>query len=269
MAEATYIMTYRDGDGPARRDNLLAVLRWLSRYPMFDVVVVEQDSVPRLTGPLPHPRCTHVFAYNPGPFNKNWGYNVGFRHANHAILAFGDADVIVGDAIAESIAYLKTGYSTVKPYKRLFDLTEDESRRVIEADLDYVPERSASLPGREGIGEFLVFAGGVFLITRAAFVHVGGWDERFRGWGGEDDAMSYKLERARVSGVELDSRGAIHLHHERVNTSSADASTKAQPHYAANIALLADYRRLESEEMQRFAEIQMQVIGRREKYQPQ
>jgi hypothetical protein len=264
MTEASYILTYRDADGPARRKNLFAVLSWLACYPLFDVVLVEQDSAPRLDTTLPHPRCTHVFAYNPGPFNKSWGLNVGFRYTSRPFLAFGDADVIVGDALTESLGYLERGYQTVKPYKRLIDLTEQESQRVIAGEFDYVPDRDPAEPNdREGLGEFIVFAGGVFVIARSAFVHIGAWDERFRGWGGEDDAMSYKLERARISGIELDRRPAVHLHHARSN-----AAMQAHPDYANNLAVVADYRRLSDEELRRFSEIQIQIVGRREKYQP-
>lgn len=264
MHQASYIVTYRQGEGSERRDNLHAVLAWIARYPMFEAVVVEQDAVPRLDGPLPHPHCTHVFAYNPGPFNKSWGCNIGFRLARTPWFAFADADVIVGDAAAEALAYLRSGYKAVKPYRHLIDLDADESRRIGAGDFDWVPPRDVSNLNREASGEHIVFAGGMFLIARTAFVQAGGWDERFRGWGGEDDALSYCLERLRTPAVELDRRPAVHLHHER-----SRAATMGQPHYADNLAVLADYRRLDDAEFARYAEIQAQIIGNREKYRPQ
>lgn len=132
-------------------------------------------------------------------------------------------------------------------------------------EFDWLPSReSGAAANREGIGEHIAYAGGAFLITRAAFVHVGGWDERFRGWGGEDDAMSYKIERARLSGIELDRRPALHLHHAR-----SQATTFGHQHYASNCALLESYRELDDRQLARFAEVQMQLIGHREKYRPQ
>ena len=263
MLKASYIMTWRQGDGAARHDNLCAVLAWLARYPMFAPIVVEQDSAPRLSGPLPHPNVTHVFAYNAGPFNKSWGLNVGFRASPLHWLAFADADLILGDALPETLDYLNQGYSVVKPYRRLIDLDETESDRVRAGEFDWIPERHETAANREGAGEFIVFGGGLFAITRAAFVAVGAWDERFRGWGGEDDAMSYKLERARTPAIELDRRAALHLFHLR-----AASQTFLQPHYETNRALLADYRSLEDVQLARFAEVQMQIVGHREKYRP-
>ncbi len=265
MQKISYILTWRDGEGSQRRDNLLTVLAWLARYPQFEPIVVEQNDAPYLSGALPHPNCTLLFAYNPGTFNKSWGLNVGFRHSQQSWLAFADADIVLGDALAATVEHLDKGYQAIKPYRRLIDLTESESAHVRAGEFDWLPQRTdPAAPNREGVGEHIVFAGGVFLIARAAFGRMGGWDERFRGWGGEDDAMSYRLERARVPAIELDRRPALHLAHPRPRD-----ATFEQPHYAANRALLESYQQLEDAQLERLAEIQMQIVGNREKYRPQ
>jgi hypothetical protein len=265
MQPAAYLITYRDSPDPARRANLHAVLGWLARQPSFDVVVVEQDSAPRLDGPLPHPSARVVFAYNPGPFNKSWGLNLAARCATAPLLAFGDADVIVGSALGECLGYAGGAYAAIKPYRRLVDLDEADSARVRGGDYDWVPPHEAGQPAqRERAGERLCYAGGVVLLTRALFQSLGGWDERFRGWGGEDDALSYRLERARTPALELDRRPAVHLQHAR-----PPALTRGQPHYAANLALLRRYRDYSDAQLARLAEVQHQFNGCREKYQPE
>jgi hypothetical protein len=264
MQIASYLITYRESADPARRANLDAVLGWLSRYPAFEVIVVEQDAAPRLEGPLPHPRVRVVFAYNPGPFNKSWGLNVAFRHSQLPVLAFGDADVLAGRALGDCLQYLSGTYQAIKPYRRLVELTPEESQRVRGGDYDFVPQRPADAPGsREDRGERLCYAGGLFLIQRHVHAAMGGWDERFRGWGGEDDALSYRLERARVPALELDARPAVHLHHERKRE-----DTFGQPHYEANRELLQAYRRYSDAELKRQAEVQAQFNGVRDKYRP-
>jgi len=261
MHKASYIITWRDAPGTQRRENLFTVLAWLERFSMFEPIVVEQDDTPRLQEPLP---CgSHLFAYNPGPFNKSWGLNVGFRASRSPWLAFADADILLGDVLPETLDYFAQGYQAVKPYRRLIDLDPEQSVRVRAGDFGWQPSRDdESDSGRDGIGERLSYAGGAFLVTRATFVALGGWDERFVGWGGEDDAMSHRLERARVPAIELDRRVALHLHHPR-------SATTDQPHYAANCALLSQYTQLDDAQLARFSEIQVQVIGRREKYRPQ
>lgn len=263
MSQATYILTYRADREGQRRRNLEAVLAWLAGFAQIDVVVVEQDVAPTELA-LPRQRCQALFAYNPGPFNKSWGLNVGFRAAQTQWLGFGDADVIVGDALWQSFELLRQGLLAVKPYRRLIDLDEEESKPVRAGNFTRVPARDPrAAPSREGIGEHVVFAGGSFVIHRHAFAALGGWDERFLGWGGEDDALSYRIERSRIACTELDVSPAMHLWHARPREATFD-----QPSYAANRQLLDDYRRYADAQLDRLAEVQMQVLGRREKYRP-
>lgn len=100
-------------------------------------------------------------------------------------------------------------------------------------------------------------------MRRDAFAALGGWDERFRGWGGEDDALTHRIERSRLACTELDTAAALHLWHPRPNE-----TTFGQPHYADNHRLVEEYPRYSDAQLQRMAEVQMQIIGQREKYRP-
>ena len=86
---------------------------------------------------------------------------------------------------------------------------------------------------------------------------------QFVGWGGEDDAMTMKVELARLSTCELDPGPAMHLWHPR-----AQATTDGHPDYASNLALLADYARYDEATLARLFEVQRQIHGRRDKYAP-
>lgn len=262
--DASVILTYREGATPDRRRNLCATLAWLARTPGCDVVVVEQDRLPRLAGDLPHPACRMLFAYNPGPFNKSWGLNVGARAATGPVMVFSDADVVVDGMLARAIALCRERYHVVKPYRHLVDLTPQETDRVRAGAYDFQPERDRHAPpNREAVSEVLALCGGMFAIRAEAFARLGGWDERFRGWGGEDDAFTYKVQRARLPTVELDERAALHLWHPR-----AEEATFGQPHYRGNCELLARYRRYTDPQLLRLAEVQRQLLGHREKYRP-
>jgi GT2 family glycosyltransferase len=127
-----------------------------------------------------------------------------------------------------------------------------------------MPKRPAETPpNREARQEFIVFAGGLFVIRREAYLRLGGFDERFRGWGGEDDAMTIKLRRSGMPLAECGERPALHLWHSR-----EPGATTGQPHYAANRQLLADYATYRDEELSRLCEVQRQVIGNPHKYSP-
>lgn len=263
MQALSYLITYRESGSSERRENLFAVLRWLAQWPEIEVVVIEQDSVPRLDRNLPQTRGGVGLAYNPGAFNKAWGLNVAARIARGSLLALADADLIVPRALPEAAGRCSLGHA-VKPYRSIVDLTAEESGRVRAGEWSFAPPRAAGAPpSREGHGEQIVFAGGLFVIHREAYLQLGGFDERFVGWGGEDDAMSVKLRRAGVALSEIGDEPALHLWHPR-----SRESTLGQPHYAANRALLADYATYSDAEFTRLCEVQRQTMGNRHKYRP-
>ncbi|MGH8712947.1 MAG: galactosyltransferase-related protein [Casimicrobiaceae bacterium] len=261
MDDASYILTYRDDGGAERRANLRAVLRWLELRPRLEVIIVEQDSAPRLDLPAVAGRRT-LFGYNPGPFNKSWGFNVAARQTSRRLLVLADADVLVGDALDQAIELCRGGADAAKPYRRIVDLDAEESRRVRGGESDFAPQRGVGVPpDRQGQQEFVVFAGGLFVIARDCYWRLRGCDERFRGWGGEDDAMTIKLQRAGARLAECGERPALHLWHPR-------GAPAAHAHYAANRQLVADYRTYGDDEFARLCEVQRQIIGNPHKYSP-
>ncbi|MEO8487805.1 MAG: galactosyltransferase-related protein [Betaproteobacteria bacterium] len=262
--QASAIVTYRGAPGTDRRANLDAVLAWLAGMPAIETIVVEQETHPRLEAPLAHPAARVAFAYNAGPFNKAWGLNVGARHAAGGVLLFGDADVIVPGGLTAAATHGAQSMQVVKPYRQLIDLTPEETRLVREGggegplSLDVSARRD-----RDAIGERLALCGGWFAMRHDAFVAIGGFDERFVGWGGEDDAMTMKVELARLSTCELDPGPALHLWHPR-----SPESTTGHPDYRSNCALLDDYARYDEVTLARLFEVQRQTYGRRDKYRP-
>ena len=139
------IVTYRGAPGSDRRANLDAVLAWLARSPDLGTIVVEQDTHPRLAPPLPHPGARVVFAYNAGPFNRAWGLNVGARMSAAAMLAFGDADVVLPGGLGAAIVAV---VRAAVPQPVLAQLEEEHDRLVLEHE----PAR------REWLGTGLVLA---------------------------------------------------------------------------------------------------------------
>jgi N-terminal domain of galactosyltransferase len=261
MKDASFLITYRESGSPDRRENLFAVSRWLGQWPELQVIVVEQDTVSRLDA---LPFGTAYIAYNAGPFNKGWGFNIAARLARNPILIVGDADVIAPQTLADGVERCRQGAVAVKPYREIVDLTPEETGRVRGGEWAFSPTRPKDSPrSREGQHEFVVFAGGLFVIRRDAYLRIGGFDERFLGWGGEDDAMSARIRRMGIPTEEIVTQPALHLWHPR-----SHESTFGQAHYKANVALLADYDRYSAAEIARLCEVQRQAMGHLHKYRP-
>lgn len=261
---ACAILTHRDDAGGEGRANLDAVLAWLRETHDLDVVVVEQDTHPRL-GALPaHPGARVVFAWRAGPFHRAWGLNVGARHASADVLLFGEADVVVPGGLSAAADQVVSGMQVVKPHRQLVDLTHEETRIVRQRGLDALsPTRDEARTEQDAADRHAWLAGGWFGMRRDAFLAVGAFDERFAGRDGGCGAMSLKVERARLSTCELDPGPALRLWHLQPQRSSQTDVGDADA-----VSPVADYLRCDDAIVARMFEVQRQLHGRRDKYVP-
>lgn len=139
------------------------------------------------------------------PFSKSVAVN------NAASKAMGDIFVIVdADGYFSSDAVLKAAHEIraarrrghrlwFVPYRHFFRLTEDASKRLMATppchplqfpkppDPDDIQNTSGSQAGHW-------FGAGIQIMPREAFEEVGGWDPRFRGWGGEDHSAMRAMD---------------------------------------------------------------------------
>jgi len=258
-----YIITYRASGDRARRANLEAVLRWVRLHAFAEVIVVEQDAA-RTLGDLPSfPTLRSLFAYNPGPFNKSWGFNVGVRASKSSLIAFGDADVLC-PALPAAVAAARSGAPVVRPFSKMIDLDDAQSDR-LRADLSCLDDRRFAADGIDRVekGEIVPMCGGLVLFQRQALAIVGGWDERFLGWGGEDDVMDVKAQRAGLHGVVLKDSPGFHLAHRRLISTIA-----MDPLFHNNRALLRQLRAMPDEALRRMCEVTQQLAGNPDMHRP-
>jgi hypothetical protein len=97
------------------------------------------------------------------------------------------------------------------PFQWAFNLSEQASCWAIR---HRVIDGSANVP-LEALRGFLKRGspGGCLWVTEDAFRQVAGFDERFEGWGGEDDDVAARL--ARVGTFRRYEDSLLHLHHPR------------------------------------------------------
>ena len=225
MTHTAYVITYRRGADDARAANLAAVLRHVSALPDVAVVVVEQDISPAFDAPA---GVEYHFIAHDGPFNKSWAMNVGFRLTDAPVVGMGDADLIMSlpEMTAAINAVAAGDFDAVKPFDRIVDLSEQETAAFREGGP--LPDPTTDIEGnKRGQGEYLPFCGGLFFVTRELFARAGGYDERFVGWGGEDDALSVKFARLGGRLGINTQRACYHLWHERGAARYTHASYRA------------------------------------------
>ncbi len=195
MKHIAYIIGHRTTD-PFRIRNLLLTTKWLIKLKkilfyegiQLSIVVVEQDSKPTINNLLSD-YVNYIFSYNSGQYNRGWAFNVGFiKFRNADYFYFADNDIILNNE--EMINVFKTCflYSAVNPYSQVFDTKSKlfESHITIPTDLNYIIKNNFI----NGKREHTCFTGGIVGLSKKAMQIIGGWDERFRGRGWEDYALT-------------------------------------------------------------------------------
>lgn len=206
----------------SRLRNLLACLRSLGDQtaPRSDyrVVVVEADATPRWAGLVRDRADAYLHLPWDGHFNKAWAVNAGVVRAGDgvALVCVLDADVLVDrDFVRRNAArFGRRGAQAHLPYHDALCLDGPSSHHAVRRRvLDRRPEADpAELRGvllRRPPGHCV-------WVRRDLFDRVGGFDERFFGWGGEDLDFVFRLDA--VATVDRFDDALLHLWHERPAT---------------------------------------------------
>ena len=171
--------------GTERLPLLLATLESLADQEgvTLECLVIEQDATPLIGAALPA-WVRHIHAPLPepeAPYNRSHTFNVGAREARAPVLLLHDNDMLVPRGYARRILQrIGNGYAVVNPKRFIFYLQPQHSQAVLTHGVPYDAEPA----------EYIVQnleAGGSMAITAEAYNRVGGMDEAFRGWGGEDN----------------------------------------------------------------------------------
>ena len=133
--------------------------------------------------------------YNEEPFSKSAAINNAAKKATRDIFIIADADIAFNiDKIKNAIESLNFSPWLI-PYRSLTYIDLEKTNELCKRNPD-IRLNDADFQGCSKIdiinGYQLI--GGINIVPRKYFEKVGGFDERFRGWGGEDDAFQRALD---------------------------------------------------------------------------
>ncbi|SDW04312.1 glycosyltransferase family 2 protein [Thiocapsa roseopersicina] len=158
----------------------------------LEIILVEQswDSLLDATQ-VPGVRLVHARSTSPDmPFNKSWALNVGARLARSDILLFHDADMLAPHGYAQAVLDLiARGFAGARLPRLIFYLDAPSTVSVqTRQSLDHI-----------GFVSDIQSNGRIPLtMTKQAYWDIGGHDESFYGWGGEDDEILQRAETLRL-----------------------------------------------------------------------
>jgi hypothetical protein len=188
--EASVLLVVGGADRLGQFAAVLASLRGQSHEAM-EIIVVEQSSTAVLEGELPGDvRYFHTPQPTGKGFNKSWALNVAARHARGDFLLIHDADYVVPRDYVRQCCRVLGQVESVRPSRFNFHLDQASTRRLVES-------RSA---GPEPRLEAVVQNNPTpMAVRRKTYWDVGGHDERFVGWGGEDVEFLSRLRTRSIS----------------------------------------------------------------------
>lgn len=182
--------------GVERLPQLLATMESIAgqRDVGCDCIVVEQDHEVRLTGHLPD-WVRHIHTPPPAPdlpYCRAWAFNVGARLAKGRLLVLHDNDMLVPTDYATRLLDLhRQGWEVINLKRFIFYLSEGHSQQILAGQAGLTKQApQAIMQNAEG--------GGSIAISRSGYQRIGGLDEGFIGWGGEDNEFWERCQTLRV-----------------------------------------------------------------------
>lgn len=239
----TYIIGFR-----YQSDRIIPLLRsleWISKFSGAEIILVEQDSHPKLNSL--NLGVKYYFIENKSHYNRSWGLNVGTKYANSNKIVFSDTDLLMRpeDFIASLVALDE--YEMVNPYQRVIDLNPNESR------LPYEQIFNIDKTGRgENDNQKTNICGGMSMYRKDAINRIGGWHEGFWGWGAEDDFLAMKTKKF-LNWKQMEGN-CYHLFHKR--------GVSDMEQYKKNINLMNKLFSLNDEDLKKLIQIDRNKNGR-------
>jgi hypothetical protein len=172
----------------------------------IECLVVEQAAVPEVSSELPAwVRHIHTpLPYPEMPYSRAWAFNCAARAARGEYLVFHDNDVCVPKYYArELVAVFQRGFEAARLQRFVFYLSAAHTQELFDASGDVCPR-----PPLEIVQNC---EGHTLAVRRDTYFAVGGHDEAFLGWGGEDNEMFDRLRTRPLH--ECSYLPFLHLYH--------------------------------------------------------
>ncbi len=166
MSQISLIIPFHSDNGPREK-----AFRWIIDY--YKTIL---------------PDAEFIVGSSPAPFNKSSSINRAVKNASGEILIILDADIICSPEAIYTSLHLLDRYTWVIPFKKVLDLTEESSKTLLNSKPQWPLPHNLEVNIRKAGDAIPV--GGINIVRKKDFITVGGFDERFKGWGGEDDAFA-------------------------------------------------------------------------------
>lgn len=144
------------------------------------------------------------------PYCKAAAVNSAARKATREIFIIADADIAVDKDQMEKAVEMLDNHAWVIPYEDRKELNETQTADLIK---NHEPSVRMSDIDFTGCGSYAYGVGSINIVPRKYFEGAGGFDERFKGWGYEDNAFATALDILYGNHVRPKGSTVWHLNH--------------------------------------------------------
>jgi predicted glycosyltransferase involved in capsule biosynthesis len=214
MSKNITFVTHLRYDHDDRLDNLQTIINYYNKYlPESKFIFVEDDALhnPKFDS-IKWPKGTsYFFMKNSGIYYRTKALNIGFKNANTPIVVSMDTDCIVPiESILKCEKALLDDATVAWPYNGYFidvDFNLKNQFKSLNYKYDILID---NLDGHYEIplcGQYKHFSvrctsnpkhhlgtGGIVFFNRERFLNIGGYSEKFIGWGCEDNEIFHRIK---------------------------------------------------------------------------
>jgi len=193
--------------------------RQIKKPRAYELIICDDGSTDGTDQAIRKIRYPIFFKYfrNDPPLGRSANRNAGFDRSTGKHLIFFDGDMVPVDNYLKAMLSdiksdtVKLGNAQAPPDQKSGRL----DRYLYSRGRYYKMGEDTSLPGR-------LFTSNNFYIDREIFKKIGGFDARFKGWGGEDIDFGLKLEDLGVKLVNVPDAITYHYHERTVRNLADD-----------------------------------------------
>lgn len=202
----SYVVPFRN---VGRGDSIATVVANIKaqRFPQIEIIIIEQDQKQAFDLNTVTP-IRHRLVPTNDQFNKSLAFNSGVAWATNNKIVLQDADIMNPGEYTMMVSKMLDDSESCHLGQQVLYLTADSSRKVYTNGV-----ASADLQCESAVD---YFEGGSIGITKSAYVKIGGFDERFVGYGVEDVEFYERLKNL-TNHRENRVVKMIHLWHGRVD----------------------------------------------------
>jgi hypothetical protein len=197
--------------------------------------------------------CEFILQEGPAEgFSKTATLNTGIERASGSVIVAMDADTLMSEFQIEQAIQIARRGSWAMPYDRMLRVREDDTLTVLEQDpWHFDPIGQVKQSRCKEQPKAVKYGAMCQVFPKAAWEDLNGFDERFVGWGQEDEAMKMVLDTL-WKPAEIVSGPIFHMWHKRpgenrLNMAGYDRTWPGQESRLPNWPLRVAYKNAEGD----------------------